>query len=165
MSDVPVRASSAPTPCAAAPPSAIISVRSLWIIRHSRTCLAGLRITCASAVGDNNPSTFPEHLRKKNVGLAIISLEGNQPPGVQDDAFQAASRGFAERPRRLRGAIAFRAHARSLGVTGPPVSIRTWSTITRNAASASNDFCTAFWTNSETLSDCFAATRVRISST
>jgi hypothetical protein len=71
---------------------------------------------------------------------AVISFQRNQPSSVENDSVHAAFRGLAP---RLRAESIFLAHARSLGLSGPPVSLSASSTIARNSAAFSRDFWTA----------------------
>ena len=70
----------------------------------------------------------------------IISFERNQPASIENDSTHAALRDLA--PRLFDESI-FLAQARSFGLSGPPVSLRTCSTMARNSAELSKDLWTA----------------------
>ncbi|MBL8295643.1 MAG: hypothetical protein JNN08_27605 [Bryobacterales bacterium] len=71
---------------------------------------------------------------------AIVPFQRDQPAGVEDDPLHAAFRGLAP---RFRAESMLLAHARSLGLGGPPVALRPSSIMARNSAAFSRDFCTA----------------------
>jgi hypothetical protein len=68
---------------------------------------------------------------------AIISFQGNQAASIKRDAFHAAFRRLAP---RFRGKSIPLAHARSFGVSGPPVAFEASCTMARNSAAFSRDF-------------------------
>src|SRR5215472_16583756 len=71
---------------------------------------------------------------------AVISFQRNQPASVENDSVHAAFRGLVP---RFRAESIFLAHARSFGLSGPPVSFSASFTVARNSAAFSRDFWTA----------------------
>jgi hypothetical protein len=68
---------------------------------------------------------------------AVIPFERDQPAGVENDSVHAAFRGL---PPRFRAESILFAHARSLGLGGPPVAFSPSFIMARNAAAFSKDF-------------------------
>ena len=86
---------------------------------------------------DDDSSAVLQRCSENGVDPAMISFERNQAAGIENDSVHAAFRGL---PPRIRCESTFLAHARSFGVSGPPVLFRTWFTMARNSAAFSSDF-------------------------
>jgi hypothetical protein len=86
---------------------------------------------------DDNPISVLQSRIEDGEDPAVISFQRNQPASVENDSVHAAVRG---RVPRLRGESIFLAHARSFGLSGPPVFFSASSTIARNSAAFSRDF-------------------------
>ena len=71
---------------------------------------------------------------------AVVPFQRDQSTGVENDSVHAAFRGL---PPRFRAESIRLAHARSLGLGGPPVAFSPSSIMARNAAAFSRDFWTA----------------------
>jgi len=89
---------------------------------------------------DDNPIPVLQSRIEDGEDPAVISFQRNQPASVENDSVHAAFRGLVG---RLRAESVFLAHARSFGLSGPPVFFSASSTIARNSAAFSRDFWTA----------------------
>ena len=76
--------------------------------------------------GDDNPIPVRESRIEDGEDPAVISFQRNQPAGIENDSVHAAVRGLVP---RLRAESIFLAHARSFGLSGPPVFCSASSTI------------------------------------
>ena len=83
--------------------------------------------------GDNNAIVAIQRHPDNGKNSTIISLQRDEATGIERDARQAAFPGVIFLVRRFCGESIFLAHARSFGVSGPPVSIRPWSIMALNS--------------------------------
>jgi hypothetical protein len=89
---------------------------------------------------DDNPIPVLQSRIEDGEDPAVISLQRNQAASIENDSVHATFRGLVP---PLRAASVFLAHARSFGLSGPPVFFSASSTIARNSAAFSRDFWTA----------------------
>ena len=81
-----------------------------------------------------------EGCRNQRKDPAVAALQRDQTAGVESNTVHAIFRALDP----LFGDVSiFRAQARSLAVSGPPVAARPSAIMARNSASFSSDFCTA----------------------
>jgi len=95
---------------------------------------------CESSGRDDNPISVLQGRIEDGIDPAVIPFHRNQPASVENDSVHAAVRGLVP---RLRAESIFLAHARSFGLSGPPVFFSASATISRNSAAFSRDLWTA----------------------
>ncbi|MCX6592642.1 MAG: hypothetical protein NTZ56_14055 [Acidobacteria bacterium] len=86
-----------------------------------------------SSGGNNDAMVAIQRHPDNGKNSAIISLQRDEAAGIERNTRQAAFPGVVFLARRFWGESILVAHARSFGVSGPPVSFRPWSIMALNS--------------------------------